>query len=132
MPNPCPNCSKMVSLDFQDPEVNDLELNVEGRKITASVRIVRQCADCGTDMKEATLDVDLEVPKCNHDDGKGLPHVLVDEVEESLSQLEEGGGRYAKSYFGAEGEFKVKCACGQAIAVQWSDKVAASEMEECS
>ena len=125
MPNPCPNCAKMVALEFQDPEEESLELDVESRKVTGQVRIVRQCADCGTDMKEATLDLEVEIPKCC---GKGLE----DEVELVLNRLEEGGSRYQKSYFGAEGEIKAKCKCGQPLAVQWSDKVAASEMEECS
>lgn len=121
MPNPCPGCNKMVSLDFQDPEVSDLEY--DDGKITASVRILRNCAECGEEMKEATLEVDLDVEFCS---GEG--HVV--SVEDKLSQLEEGGGRYAKSYFGAEGTFDLKCSCGKTAEVQWSDKVAASEMEE--
>lgn len=124
----CPNCSKFVSLELQDPEVNDLQLDDDGT-ITASVRVVRNCQDCGTEMKEATFDVSLEVPEVTHTVGADRDKCQLS-VEDNLSQLEEGGGRYKKSYYGAEGTFNLTCTCGAKAEVQWSDKIDASSMDE--
>ena len=123
MPNPCPSCNKLASLEMQDPEVYDLELDDDG-KITGFVRIVRASVCCGDAMKEATFDIELDAPECPE---KGT----FSDVDAELSSLEEGGGRYAKSYFGAEGVFKVTCSCSQKFhEVKWSDKIAASAMDE--
>lgn len=141
MSNRCPSCEKMVSLDFNDPEVESIEVEAEEPdpngdpklddhttlSVTANVRIVRVCADCGEEMKEATLD--LEETSIEGPIGSG--HEF--EVEEdSVDQIEEGGGRYAKSYFGAEVGYTITCTCGCGFArsATMSDKVAASEMDE--
>jgi hypothetical protein len=52
----CPDCNKFVSLETQEPEVSDLQVehNPPADKqsehtftITGSVRIVRVCGECG-------------------------------------------------------------------------------------
>ncbi len=120
----CPSCETMVGLETSDPEVDDL--NYSGSTITGSVRIVRICVECGEELKETTLEIHEEVENfCDSDeDGHDV------EVEENLSILEEGGGRYKKSYYGAEGTLHLKCSCGKTFDVEWSDKVAASSMDD--
>lgn len=137
----CPDCNKFVSLEFQDPEVDNLEIS-DDAVVTATVRLVRNCAECGTEMKEATLELeethDITVePFKDHINEKGeTKHEL--EIEETgVDQIEEGGGRYAKSYFGATISYTVRCKCDEDKKDErweyegtFGDKVAASAMEE--
>lgn len=150
----CPDCSKFVSLEMSDPEdVNlDVESTLDGETLSLSVsmsaRIVRCCADCGTELKEANIEASEEVEvdattlvKCVHagavsngvtmyewlDDKHGDPEIS----DTSVEQIEEGGGRYAKSFFGATVGYEVKCKCGESLHTgEISDKVAASAMDE--
>src|SRR5438132_896944 len=103
----CPSCEKFVSLELQDPEFEGLEITEDGQ-IAGSVRIVRTCADCSDEMKEANFEVQAEVPadvlsafRSSHPDAGDL------EIEAEIEPIEEGGGRYAKSFFGATISFKV-------------------------
>jgi len=121
----CPDCNKFVSLEFQPPEVDDLEY--DGQNVTGTVRLTRTCAECSQELKEATLDINAEVDAewAEKHDGHNIS------VEFDPEEIEEGGGRYAKSYFGAGGSIQVKCDdCNETTEVEWSDKVAASHMEE--
>jgi hypothetical protein len=124
---------------MNDPELDgDLSIDEEGT-VTGQVRIVRVCAECGTELKEATLDLEqsVDIPDTHvNKEGEDL-HTL--EVEEDGCEgIEEGGGRYAKSYYGAEVGFVVRCSCDEAkpLTDRWSvtgsmsDKVAASHMDE--
>lgn len=145
----CPDCNKFVSLELQEPEFDSLEVSVTKSEerdagpdgfvahVTGSCRIVRNCGECGQELKEATLEIDKEIDF--HRDELAVP--LSDEdlgdatVEtENEDQLEEGGGRYAKSYFGATAELVVTAGKGANVIElcreEWSDKVAASEMDE--
>jgi hypothetical protein len=110
----CSDCNKFVGLEFNEPEVeSDLEVNEDGT-VTASVRIVRACSECGNDLKEATFDLEFTPTQEQIKDHLNPPgrsrtgasnHETVHELEveqEGIEQIEEGGGRYAKSYFGAE------------------------------
>lgn len=119
----CPDCQKFVSLEFADPEVDSLE--VGDGAVSCTVRIVRNCGECGQELKEATLELSHDI---DHDTEKGK-HTL--EVEETgVDQIEEGGGRYKKSYFGASVSFKVECSCGWSEEGTMDDKVQASGMDE--
>jgi hypothetical protein len=56
----CPDCNKFVSLELADePEA---ELEVSEGVVSGTVRLVRQCADCGTELKEASFDVEVSLP----------------------------------------------------------------------
>lgn len=130
----CPDCNKFVRLEMSDPDVESLEVTHVGEaddpkdgevfSVQASVRIVRCCAECGTEMKEATLDMEDEVIlKTDHPDRV--------EIEENESiQIEEGGGRYAKSYFGAVVSYKLTADGKVVHEGTIEDKVAASHMDE--
>lgn len=142
----CPNCNKFVPLELQEPEVDCLEVTYNEAAdaqseptftITGNVRIVRTCEECGQEMKEATLEIEQEVDLGENVDFKMTDKLRADpaplenvHVEEEVESLEEGGGRYAKSYFGASIHFTVYLDKVAVAAVDWSDKIAASEMDE--
>jgi hypothetical protein len=57
----CPDCQKFVSFDT-DKEPEDLDLNVtDDGTVSGSVRIVNGCGECGQDLTEATLDVEIDL-----------------------------------------------------------------------
>lgn len=143
----CPDCNKFTSLELQDPEVENLDVSVDNVEdgtaqfcITGSVRLVRTCADCGMELKEATLDIEQTVELGEDGDLKAeeiTPELLKRLTEEApeaeatdINPIEEGGGRYAKSYFGAEVAFALTLGDKVLARVTWSDKVAASAMDE--
>lgn len=151
----CPDCNKFVSLELQDPE--DVELEVESEivggmlalSVSMTARIVRNCAECGTELKEANIEPSEEVEVEAHTLIKCMRRVSADGVEPEvfewlddkhgdptiedteIEQVEEGGGRYAKSYFGASVTYAVTCKCGETLhSGEISDKVAANAMDE--
>lgn len=130
----CPDCSKFVSMDFSEPEVDDIQVTEEG-EVTASVILTRTCADCGGDLKTAQLEMTVDLGKeCEEHVNKEGEEVHDLEIEAGdVNQIEEGGGRYKKAFYGAEVCFTITCACDKEWNVEgsMSDKVAASEMEEC-
>lgn len=136
----CNDCSKFVSLEMGDPEM-DQELTFDEGTVSCTVRIVRTCAECGTDLKGADLEMELELDdaafkdSASDADHTGEGHDI--EIDEGdIAPIEEGGGRYAKSYFGAEVSFALTCSCDKDKPKRWtyegtiSDKIAASAMEE--
>jgi hypothetical protein len=128
----CPSCNKFVGLEMSDPEVDSIDIDDAGL-VTASVRIVRTCADCSDELKEATLDLEFEAGD-QLEGHMGEGHDLsVEEV--GVESIEEGGGRYAKSYYGARVDFEVRCSCQKKdapplVSDSFEDKVPASHMDE--
>lgn len=129
----CPDCNKFVPYEEQDPEV-EVEIDEEGT-VTGTVRIVNACGECGTELREATFEVDapeygLAAEELAKHTGEG--HGL--EVEEQSSERttrQEGKGRYAKSFYGYDLAFRVTCSCGQLkIEGQTNDDIQASSMDE--
>lgn len=114
MATPCPSCNKFTALDNGDPEV-DLEVEYDGNVLVVSgnVHLTRNCADCGTTMKELYADLEDAVSPKAFEWKRGtvsytpdldvLEKALSDgDVNISLDQgapdVEEGGGgRYAKN-----------------------------------
>lgn len=133
----CPDCSKFVSLEFEEPEVeNDLECDDDGN-VTGTLHIVRTCAECGTELKEATIDLEADISgelpeKPEVKEGETAPDYEITIETGDVSSIEEGGGRYQKSYFGGEVTFTVTCSWNEEWSYEGSvsGKVAASEMEE--
>lgn len=136
----CPGCDKFCSLTFEDPEIES-GLDYDSGTVQAVVRIVRNSECCGDEMKEATFEFSQEVSGpalADHVNAEGVElegHEI--EVEhDDPDQLEEGGGRYAKSYFGVSINYRVRCACQDKGAPPLfegtlEDKIAASHMDEC-
>lgn len=134
----CPSCSKFAALEMQEPEVNSVEIDIESKTITADVRIVRNSECCGDEMKsyDFTTEADVteeiaEQMKKIIDNADPDSEAADFEVEEAgLETLEEGGGRYAKSYFGYTLTVKVMCNGNSLGEMEVTDKCAASEMDE--
>lgn len=69
MSNRCSSCNKFTALEFQEPEEQsfdeDLQLTEdEGTvvgSVSANIRIFRNSECCGEEMKEATLEISEEV-----------------------------------------------------------------------
>ena len=129
----CPDCNKFVGLEMQDPETEDIEISAdaEGVALSQSVRIVRNCAECGTEMKSADLELTdnvtweemgLKAPP------EGYGKVEVEET--GVEQIEEGGGRYKKSFFGATVAYKITLNGKVLHEGDMSESVAASHMDE--
>jgi hypothetical protein len=132
----CPSCNKFASLEMQDPEVNDLTLDVDSYMVSAEVRIVRNSACCGDEMKESTFNTETELPeeivakieaiqkREDYDESNF-------EVEpDVLSELEEGGHRYKKSYYGYTLTVLIKYGDDELGKVELTDKIEASGMDE--
>lgn len=128
----CPSCNKFSALEMQDAEVNSVDLN--DRTVEAEVRIVRNSECCGDEMKEYTFNSEAEIDgdlatKMNAIE-EADPEAEFEPIEATCETIEEGGGRYAKSYYG----FRLMVAImhdGKELGqVELTDKVAASYMDE--
>ena len=138
MASQCPSCYKLCGLEMQDPEVNEVSLDDESQTVTYDVRIVRNSACCGDEMKEATFQGDVEIPSdllAKMDAiKKKHPDVEFEAQDAGVTELEEGGSRYKKSYFG----FSLTVAIVANVdgkeegigTVEVTDKVQASGMDE--
>ena len=112
----CPDCNKFTGLETQEPELNTIESTYSNETftITADGRTVRQCADCGTELKaldwQQEMYVDLDrLFECEA--GKALSPEQVEYVKKALEeetanvhiedtgteQEESGGSRHKKN-----------------------------------
>jgi hypothetical protein len=110
MTSRCPDCNKFVSLETGDPEVTSVD--VSGNEVTVEVRLVRNCADCGGEMKEANVGGEATIPDDVFEEHAGEGHELTGE-EGGADTIESGGGRYAKNMIGADITIELSCECGQ-------------------
>lgn len=138
MARQCPSCSKLCGLEMQEPEVNEVSLDEESQSVTVDVRIVRNSACCGDEMKEATFNTDTDLPNDivakMEAIKKANPDAEFEAQEAGVTELEEGGSRYKKSYFG----FSLTVAIVANVdgkeeglgTVEVTDKIEASGMDE--
>lgn len=131
----CNDCNKFVGLDLGDAEVQSGPDIDESGNITCEARIVRNCAECGTELKEANFSLEGQMDVEGH---TGEGHEL--EAEETSSEATERQdgkpgtpSRYRRSFFGINVDVAVKCSCGESLGnVQLTDEVQASGMDELS
>lgn len=135
----CDQCNKFVSFEEAEPEVNDLSISEDGQ-VTASVRIVNQCQDCGQELTETTFDMEYDhSEQCKEHQGEG--HGL--EIEEDgcertsrsgyfkKGQFVFACGRYAKTFYGMALNYSVTCECGKLeLSGTLEDECQASGMEQ--
>lgn len=148
----CPDCSKFVSMDNADPEVNSVEVVYNGDKtatVTADIRLIRACADCSTELKSLDVQVEETVDLTemtkdgdgeNKVDGDAL-HTALDsldaelEVEGEDCEVEEtGGSRFAKNMIQFSLAVVVSVELNGAtykVPVSLNDEAAAGDFEEC-
>lgn len=147
----CPDCNKFVSNEETDPEVESVEIedvsapselddvpndtDDADAEITASVRIVNACADCGTELAEAELEptTTITIPGPHRLPGH---EISVDETGSSRTSRSEGKGRGMRTFYGATIDVEVSCSCGKmlaadgkALTAELSDDVQASGMD---
>lgn len=136
MPNRCPECNKFVALELeQDLEIESGPDVDEGGAVSATVRVVRSCVECDTEMREARFDLEDVSHEAESEAHSGEGHALeVDEAAVESEAVEEGGGPFKKSYFGARLTVPVRCACQPdgaepLFTATLEDRVQASAME---
>jgi len=65
MANRCPDCNKFVSLEMEDPDVQecDIEPSEDGKAgiMRLTVQLTKSCAECGCVMTGKTLEVEIDV-----------------------------------------------------------------------
>lgn len=156
--NRCPDCNKFVSLENGEPEFNSCEATLQNGDVlvTVSMRSIRNCADCGTEMKSLESEMEENIPIENFDGFKELSdedktkllkfaeeddETIELEAEENEASMDEaGGGRYAKNMITTTAKVDVSLTWdrrahgGEVILTHTLDLTsenAASEFEEC-
>lgn len=143
MGNRCPDEGKFVSLDFGDPEVDSLDIDGDGN-ITGNVRLVLNCASCGTEMKEANLEIeDLPAEIDEHiaahkEAGEDFDLSIEEDssaMDDRFSADKDRKGkripmRFRKHYYIGNVEATVTCSCGKKFNVTLSVEEQASAFED--
>lgn len=134
----CESCSKFVAFDCDaEPEDVAVEIDESTGDLSGTCRITNSCADCGTELTSADLDLALtsdvtetrgrgkkrkttvisrgssssfEDWRAGVDpDSEGWTYALKDESPSGeRTDRSEGLGRYARRYYGAEVEVEVE------------------------
>lgn len=136
----CPDCNKFVAQEVQDPEIEleeDIDTGAEPPTATfnATARIVVVCADCGTELKEASFDFDGEMDEDEVAAHVGEGHELSLELDdEEATERSEGKGRsWTKHFYGVKFTVGLNCKCkekGPVYSEYYSDEIPASAMDE--
>ena len=133
----CPDCCKFVSMDTEtEPEFDEPSAEDVIAVCTVDVRITNNCADCGTELKEANFSLELEGAEPG--DGEKTPHenckgeLTLDFVCERSDRSDSAKNpRYARTFYGVEVTVEVKCEkCGFKHNAVVSDECQASGMDE--
>ena len=111
MPVPCPSCNKFPSLEFQEPEVDSLDITLDDGTANISYSIVcrfnSEC--CGEEMRELYFDGEVDVQIDGHDG---------DDCELSIEGDADSVEDYtikSKPQFGFTLTPIITCACGQPV-----------------
>ena len=147
----CQSCNKFVPNG--DPEVNiengeDFETElVDGKLIITcqpKVRVMIPCGECGQDLKDTTLNLDMEtehvcdkLPKEEPEGGINIEGSLEAEPIDDFKTTDRHGKpiknpRYQAHLYGASVTATVTCPyCQEEIEFTESDEVESSSMDEC-
>jgi hypothetical protein len=130
----CDQCTKFVSLETADPEVDGENVTDNGDgtgTLTLSVRLHRDCADCGQELKEYNFDVEepFDCPKnCGGEEDE--QHDLTVDIQNE-EPTESGGHRYKKNMVGFSLDAVISCSnCDFTEELHVEDSAAASWFEE--
>ena len=97
----CPDCNKFVSLDADtEPEVesDDLDEGQDELNFRVSVKITNNCAECSTELREATFECD---DTFDTEPEKDVEYTMeIDDL--GRSEKSEGKGRGTKTFYGFE------------------------------
>jgi hypothetical protein len=104
MPGPrCPDCNRFVSLEMEEPEIEACDVD-PGGELEITARLVKVCAECGTEIRECYLEI-TKTFSCPPWDSDDAPESTVDVEYDDFENTEryEGKGRYQKTFHGIEG-----------------------------
>ena len=132
----CPSCNKFVAFEELEPEVENLEIDYEGN-VSAEVRIVNACTECGEELTEAHFEAEgtVELPAACKE---GHEHEM--EIEEGDAERTNPNhmpassrqvlSRYRNTYYGFELTAVVTCQhCLFETEITFADDIQASGME---
>ena len=152
MSNRCPDCNKFVGLEAAEPEAEEPEVN--DTNVDASIRVVLNCAECGSEMKEwnAELSGDISEEARDHAETHdeageeyeisaewdGDPEVSDDmrprhqpKPNKKTGKVKPVPYRYQIHYWKVSGTIKFTCDCGADLGnVELEDEIEASGFDE--
>jgi hypothetical protein len=146
----CPSCEKFVSYDTEVEPEEQTEPEVTDQTVTAEYRRVLTCADCGEELKEATIEIDGEIscdlPCKETKQGKKLGEEEPEHewtVESSSASATERSqttdrhgrpitrARYMRHFYGVEVTVELKCQkCGTEHSQTFDNDEQASGFDE--
>jgi hypothetical protein len=135
----CNDCNKFVGFEQADPEDNldieagdrDTATGIQTATINGDIRIVLQCSECGTDLREANIDVDESV-EFTHEPKDCDGDLEIDVDSDSSNDRYEGKGRGAKHFYGADVEVTISCSkCKATVSHSFSVEEQSSSFDEC-
>lgn len=138
--NRCSQCSKFVSLELGEPQDEGLTINVEegtehgvhGITLNGTVRVTLNCAECGGELAETTLEFESDW-QLEHLDGCEYDgDACIEETSPELESAEDstGHGMYTKRFYGAAVSFEVSCnECGEKVEAECTETCQASFFE---
>ena len=125
----CGDCQKFVGLEFPDPELESVDVTPSGC-VTAAVRLIRACTNCGQELKEAELELESQAELDDVHDKADPAHLLEATAEIEGTERTEGRAR-KRSFYGAKVTVTVKCGgCDYKEEVVLEGDVQASDFEE--
>lgn len=110
----CPDCNKFVGIEMAEPEL-ELEVDNDGL-VTGTVRMVQTCADCGSELAEASMDVEVQVELTHAEGCKKESGLEVEDESAENDDRYEGKGRGRKHFYVASVTGNVKCGDCEAVA----------------
>jgi DNA-directed RNA polymerase alpha subunit len=144
----CEQCSKFVSFDEPQAEVENEDFEAEiadGKliiKVSTGVRLTLVCAECGSELKETTFDIEMEtehvcdkLPKETPADGIDEEGSIEVEANDRYISTNSKGkpisARYQKHMYGVHVVVSCTCPyCSAPITFEQSDEIQASGMDE--
>jgi hypothetical protein len=140
----CGDCIKFVSFDTDVDTEEEGSPEVSGDNFTASFRRVLTCAECGTELKESTIEIEhdfagdiAEEKKCSNEDGHSfeVESCEASPTTETVTKDRHGkpikSSRYMKTLYGVEAAVTLKCEhCDATVEFTASESMQASSFEE--
>jgi hypothetical protein len=107
----CPDCNKFVSYNDEDEiEVQSEEATYDKEdrtvQVQIEVRIAKTCGECGTELKEATIEIDKTIE--NVDESEAGDGDFEIDTELSSDSWSKGHGRWTETFYGVSGTITVK------------------------
>lgn len=137
MGNRCDSCCRFVSLELDEP---DLDLYMEGITVMGDVHLVLLCVECGQGMKEAVIDLSLDVSHaCDEGAGEEPDFEIANWGSHPFDRYQKKDRhgkpiekvRYMKHFYGAEIEVTIRCPhCEGGIFIKTRIEEQASSFEE--